>query len=164
MKWAKRILSFVLVMIMCCGMGIVTMAADKESHLPDGWRSLGLSEEQLEEINQVIQSRAPAPGLSSVTITDLAVDQNNEIHVEVQVMGTARSVLCWSNGMQCDENYNEMVSIVNGNIVVGTYRYFHTGIYYSEDVSGMSLTTSVQAINAMSPWNTLTTSRNFVLP
>ncbi len=66
--------------------------------------------------------------------------------------------------MQCDENFNEMVSIVSGSTVVGTYRYFHTDIYYSEGVSGMGLMTRVQAINAMSPWNTLTNSGNFVLP
>lgn len=163
-KWIKRMISCIFVMIMCCGLGINVMAAEKEDHLPDGWRSLGVSEEQLEQLNQGMQLRGPAPGLSSLAITDLAVDENNEIHVEVRVMGTARSVLCWSNGMQCSENYNEMINIVNGNIVVGTYRYFHTGIYYTNSIVGMGINTRAQAINAMSPWNTLTTSRNFIVP
>lgn len=88
----------------------------------------------------------------------------NEIHIEVKVMGTAKSVLCWSNGMQCTENYNEMIDIVSGNRVVGTYRYFHTGIYYSAAVSGTIIHAQAQAVNAMSPWNTLSTTRYFTVP
>lgn len=163
-NWIKRIITFALVLIMCCGVGTNTMAAENDNSLPEGWKSLGLSEEQLEQINDQIQPREPAPGLSSISITDLTVDEKNEIYIEIKVMGTAKSVLCWCNGMQCDENYNEMVSIVSGNRVVGTYRYFHTGIYYSASVSGSTIDARAQALNAMSPWNTLSTSRSFIIP
>lgn len=164
LKWVKRIISFALVMIMCCGTGMSAMAAEKDSDLPDGWRRLNLSDEQLEQLNSEIQRREPAPGLSSVTISDLTVDEKNEIHIEVKVMGTAKSVLCWCNGTQCTENYNEMVDIISGNRVVGTYRYFHTGIYYSAAVVGQTISARVQAINAMQPWNTLTTSATYTIP
>lgn len=151
-------------MIMCCGAGTSVMAAEKDNSLPDGWTSLGLSTEQLEQLNDQIQPREPAPGLSSIQITDLTVDENNEIHIEVKVMGTAKSVLCWCNNMQCNENYNEMVNIVSGNRVVGAYRYFHTGIYYSGAVSGTTIHARAQALNAMQPWNTLSAARYFTIP
>ncbi len=160
----KRIITFALVMIMCCGAGTSVMAAEKGNSLPDGWTSLGLSAEQLNQLNSQIQPREPAPGLSSIQITNLTVDEKNEIHIEVKVMGTARSVLCWCNNTQCNENYNETVNIVSGNRVIGEYRYFHTGIYYSEAVSGRTIHARAQALNAMQPWNTLSTTRYFTIP
>lgn len=108
---------------------------------------------------------AAAPGLSSVQITDLTLDENNEIHVEVKVMGTAKSLLVWWDNIQCKENNNETINIVGSdNIIVGAYRYFHTGCYYSEDVSQTVHSVQAQAINAMSPWNTISTSKTFTLP
>lgn len=166
-KLLKRIITFALVMIMCCGAGTSVMAAERaesKTSLPDGWKSLGVSEEQLAQLNNEIQPREPAPGLSSLTITNLALDENNEIHIEVKVMGTAKGILCWCNGMQCTDNINESVSIVNGNRVVGEYRYFHTGIYYSNAVSGTVIHAQAQATNAMMPWNTLTTTNYFTIP
>lgn len=125
-----------------------------------------MSGEQLEQINGGIQMREPAPGLSSVTITDLALDERNEIHIEVTIMGTARSgsILCWSNGIQCVDNIKESLIITNGNKVVGEKRYFHTGIYYSESVIGQIIKAKAQATNAMQPWNKISTSRNFTIP
>ena len=163
-KWIKKVMVFVLTMAMCCGTSLNVLAADAEHALPDGWKSLDLPDEQIELLNGSIMPREPAPALSSVTITDLTVDENNEIHIEVQGMGTAKSVLCWCNGMQCTENYNAMQDIISGNRVIGTYRYFHTKIYYTESASGTTINARVQAINAMSPWNTLTTSRTFIVP
>ncbi|MDE7334505.1 MAG: hypothetical protein K2O16_20195 [Lachnospiraceae bacterium] len=163
-KWIKIIISFALILSICCGAGLNVMAAEKEGHLPDGWKSLGLSAEQLEQLNKEIQPREPAPGLSSLSITDLAVDERNEIHIEIKIMGTARNVLCWSNNIQCTENIYEQVNIVSGNRVVGEYRYFHTGKYFTEAEAGNRIAARAQATNAMNPWNTLTTSRNFTVP
>lgn len=36
----KRIITFALVMIMCCGAGTSVMAAEKDNSLPDGWTSV----------------------------------------------------------------------------------------------------------------------------
>lgn len=163
-KWIEKIITFVLIMIMCIGTGTSVMAAESDNLLSGGMRSLGLSEGQIAELNNKIQPRESAPGLSSLAITDLTVDEKNEIHIEVKIMGTAKSVLCWCDGMQCTENYKESVSIVSGNRVIGEYRYFHTGIYYSDSVSGQTLHAQAQALNAMQPWNTLSTTRYFTIP
>lgn len=91
-KLLKKIITFALVIIMCSGAGTSVMAAESKTSLPDGWENLEVSEEQLKHLNNEIQLRGSAPGLSSLTITDLTLDENNEIHIEVKVMGTAKGI------------------------------------------------------------------------
>lgn len=146
----KVIMAFIFMMVMCFGIANKAFASDMEM-------------QKLNVVNSA-QPRIPAPSLSSVQVTDLAVDEKNEIHIEVTIMGTAKSVMCWCNGMQVKENVAECVFIENNQIVVGEYRYFHTGIYYTAEVVGDNITASVKAINAMSPWNTLTASNSFTIP
>lgn len=161
-KKMKKIITLLLAMVICCGIGNNVYAAEKNSHLPEGWKRLGNPETS--GMRVVDPLREPAAGLSSLTITDLALDDNNEVHIEVKVMGTARSVLCWCDGTQCQENITESVSITSGNRVIGEYRYFHTGIYYDVSLSGKTLDAEAEALNAVMPWNTLTASRVFTFP
>lgn len=109
----------------------------------------------------------PAPSLTSLEIIDLSLDDNNEIHVVVKELGTSKSGLRFvtCNGNSCRENINES-QILWGpdNIGIGYIRYFHTGIHYSSSKRGTSLDTTATFTNEMSPWNTLSTSRTFVLP
>lgn len=107
---------------------------------------------------------APAPGLTKVEITDLTVDDYGEIHVEVKFTGTPKNVFVYWEGDMLDENEAEQVLILNSSrIVVGYYKYYHTGLYYPQDALGQSMTIRVQATNAMSPWNTISRSRVFTL-
>lgn len=149
-KIVKAVMALIFMMVMCFGMAGKAFASDT------GMQKLNAIES--------VQPRIPAPSMSSVQVTDLAVDENNEIHIEVKIMGTAKSVMCWCNGMQVSENVSECVYIESNRIVVGEYRYFHTGIYYTDEAVGKNITASVKAINAMSPWNTLTASNSFTVP
>ena len=107
----------------------------------------------------------PAPPLSSVSITDLAVDDNNEIHVEIQIIGTGNAYVCWVDNIVKSRNYSEGYNLVNSNgVVYGEVVYYHTGLYYVPENYGQTLNCKFQATNAMSPWNTLTVQRQFVIP
>lgn len=108
---------------------------------------------------------APAPSLSSISIIDLALDDNNEINVVVKQIGTSNSRFVYWNGTLCEENLNETQYLVGSDrIVYGYIRYFHTGIYYDSSLSGQTASVSATFINAMSPWNTLSTSTFFTIP
>lgn len=106
----------------------------------------------------------PAPPLSNVQITDLTVDDNNEIHVEIRITGTQRQHLCWVNGEIVKENFNESIPIVSGNRVTGEIQYYHTGLYYVPANYGKTITVKYQATNERQPWNTITRTRTFVIP
>ncbi len=107
----------------------------------------------------------PAPPLSSVTITDLAVDDNNEIHIEVQIIGTGNAYVCWVDNIVRSRNYSEGYNLVNSSgVVYGEVVYYHTGLYYVPENYGQTLHCKFQATNAMSPWNTLVTQEQFVIP
>lgn len=160
----KKVVALLLTIVLCCGTGIDAMALENDQSGQNGQRSLGLSEEQLDYLNESIMPREPAPSLSSIRITDLTVDEKNEIHIEVRTMGTAKWVLCWLNGVQCEENYNESVVIPSNGTIIGRYRYFHTGMYYSDEMSGRRFMIQAEAQNAMSPWNILSTSNTFTIP
>ncbi|MCX7749672.1 MAG: YolA family protein [Clostridia bacterium] len=108
---------------------------------------------------------APAPALTSVDIIDLALDDNNEIHIAVREIGTSSSGNAWWNGSLCTENINERVNLWNSsNIRYGCIKYYRTGVYYSSSLSGTYVSVQAQATNAMSPWNTLSDYATFVLP
>lgn len=116
-------------------------------------------------INGNIANAAPAPKLTSVSITDLTVDDNGEIHVEVTFKGTPKYTYVYWNGRLLTENINEEQYIWGRDkIAIGYVKYYHTGIYLNTMVSGQVVNVSVEATNAMSPWNTLSTSRIFTLP
>lgn len=137
-------------------------ATDSNDYLPKGWTSLGLNDLTDKQKNIV---QAPAPGLTSLQIIDLALDEKNEIHVVTKEIGTSRSSFVWVNGGLCSENINEEQLLVGADrIVYGYIKYFHTGITYSDDVSGRTLQVKAESHNAMQPWNTLSASRNFVIP
>lgn len=115
--------------------------------------------------NVNVANAAPAPKLTSVQITDLAVDDNGEIHVEVTFKGTPKYTYVYWNGRLLSENLNEGQYIWGrNNIAVGYIKYYHTGIYLNTMVSGQVVNVSAESTNAMSPWNTISTSRTFVLP
>lgn len=160
----KRVFVVALTMIMCCGASTSVLAAEKEEQLPDGGEKLELTEDELEVLNESIQPRSPAPGLSSISIGDFSYDENNKVLIEVDIMGTAKSVLCWCNNMQCTQDFNRITSIKVGSTVVGSRRYFKTNISRAEVQSGIVLNINAQATNAVSPWDTMTTSRTFILP
>ena len=58
------------------------------------------------------------PSLSSVQITDLMVDDYNQIYVEVVEYGTSRSRTVFFNNSLCQEDYNEMSMITRNGIVI----------------------------------------------
>lgn len=110
---------------------------------------------------------APAPELKSIQIFDLALDDNNEIHIGVREIGTSKSGqrFVWCNGRLCQENFNEMQYLWGrDNIAYGCERYFHTGIFYTGNESGMSLDITAKFTNERSPWNTISASRTFQIP
>lgn len=173
-KLKKVVISLVMmaaIVILSSGISIKTQAASNGSdYLPKGWTSLGLGG-STESANDQVKTnpilRAPAPGLTSLQIIDLALDDKNEIHVVTREIGTSRAGtrFVWKNGSLCSENINEtQVLWGSDNIAYGYIRYFHTGIIYSSEVSGMNLSITAKFTNAMSPWNTLSASNTFVLP
>lgn len=108
---------------------------------------------------------APAPALTSVEIIDLALDENDQIHIVVREIGTSSAGFAWWNGSLCTENINERVNLWDSNnIRYGCIKYYSTGIYYSSSLSGSYVTTEAEAVNAMSPWNTLSDYQTFVIP
>lgn len=108
----------------------------------------------------------PAPSLSSVTITDLAIDENNEINVEVTIIGTGKNLTCWYDNRQCQMNMSEGYYLVNpgSNIAYGEVVYFKTGMYYTPANYNKTVEVRFQATNVNRPWNTLSTSRSFTIP
>lgn len=173
-KLKKMVTSLVMmaaIVILSSGISIEAQAATNGSgYLPKGWTSLGLgspteSANDQDKSNTIL--RAPAPGLTSLQIIDLALDDKNEIHVVTREIGTSKAGtrFVWKNSNLCSENINEMqVLWGSDNIAYGYIRYFHTGIIYSSEVSGMNLSITAKFTNAMSPWNTLSASNTFVLP
>lgn len=181
MQKVKRIVSMVglfsLVLTMFCGWTnpVTVKAAEVQNdYLPDGWKRVdtaSLSAEEIVELKSNIMNeadknlRAPAPSLTSLQIIDLAVDEKNEIHVVTKEIGTSKNRFVYWNNNLCKENLNAMEMLVGSDrIVYGYIRYFHTGVYYSSSVSGMTARVSAKSTNAMSPWNTLSTSASFILP
>lgn len=181
MQKVKRIVSIVglfsLVLTMFCGWTnpVTVKAAEVQNdYLPDGWKRVdtaSLSAEEIVELKSNIMNeadknlRAPAPSLTSLQIIDLAVDEKNEIHVVTKEIGTSKNRFVYWNNNLCKENLNAMEMLVGSDrIVYGYIRYFHTGVYYSSSVSGMTARVSAKSTNAMSPWNTLSTSTSFILP
>ena len=163
-KTLKKMLVLALAVVICCGSSISAVAAEKEEGLPENGRYLEMAGDESEDLDESIQPREPAPGLSSVAITGLYYDENNKVLIEVEIMGTAKSVLCWCNNMQCTQDFNRISSITSGNKVIGSYHYFKTNISRAEVESGIVLNMRAQATNAISPWNTLTTSETVTLP
>lgn len=100
---------------------------------------------------------APAPSLTSVTITDVTADQNNKVYIEVTEIGTSSIRYVYCNNQLLTENINEMISLdLDGdNIIDGYRRYFDTGYYVSGLYSGLVFNCRAEYRNAMYPWNTL---------
>lgn len=148
-----------------------------DDYLPEGWTRIEtniLTSEEISAISaaiygvdETIQPKAPAPPLTSLEIIDLAVDENNEIHVVTREIGTSKEKMrfvYWNNSL-CPENIYEVQHLVGADhIIYGSIHYFHTGVYYSESVSGMVVRVTAKSTNASNPWNTLNASRTFELP
>ena len=104
----------------------------------------------------------PAPSLKSISITDLAYDEKNEINVEVTIIGTPKNVLCWYENTLCQRNMNEGYYLFHsGSNAYGEVMYFKTGMYYTPDNYNKTVNVRCQATNANRPWNTISTSGNF---
>lgn len=170
-----KVVSVLLSVMMLFGFSNSVKAAEVQTdYLPEGWTRIAeseLSQEQIKELTEHVSAlaendklRLAAPPLKSVQIIDLALDEKNEIHVVVKEMGTSKSRSVYWNGRLCPENNNETQNIVNGNIVVGYIRYFHSGVTYSSAVSGTSVSTSATFINARSPYNQIGASQIFQIP
>ena len=148
-----------------------------DDYLPEGWTRIEtniLTSEEISAISaaiygvdETIQPKAPAPPLTSLEIIDLAVDENNEIHVVTREIGTSKEKMrfvYWNNSL-CPENIYEVQHLVGADhIIYGSIHYFHTGVYYSESVSGMVVRVTAKSTNASNPWNILNASRTFELP
>ncbi len=148
-----------------------------DDYLPEGWTRIEtniLTGEEISAISaaiygvdETIQPKAPAPPLTSLEIIDLAVDENNEIHVVTREIGTSKEKMrfvYWNNSL-CPENIYEVQHLVGADhIIYGSIHYFHTGVYYSESVSGMVVRVTAKSTNASNPWNILNASRTFELP
>lgn len=106
---------------------------------------------------------APAPSLTSVTITDVTADQNNKVYIEVTEIGTSSIRWVYCNNQLLTENINEMVPLdLNGDSIIDGYRrYFDTGYYVSDIYSGLVFNCRAEYRNAMYPWNTLYANRIF---
>ena len=110
--------------------------------------------------NIINVNAAPAPTLRSIAITDITADENNKVYIEVTEIGTSKNRLVYCNNMLLSENTNEIVMLdTNGDRIIDGYkRYFYTGYKINQLYSGLQFNVRVQYTNAMSPWNTLTTS------
>lgn len=162
---------FTLVAVMSLGTATNTKAAStKASYLPEGWRSLydviGTDEERADLFgNDIMQPKAPAPALTSMVIYDLALDENDEIHVVTKEIGTSKWRFTYWNGGLCKENILETENLVGSDrIIYGYIRYFHTGVYYTPSLKGTTAEVTARATNAMNPWNELSDKKTFVLP
>lgn len=176
----KRIMGaffiFTFVIAMSGALTVNTYATEiSEDFLPDGWTRVDtdlLTDEQIAEIkaslgneDSIIDPKAPAPGLTSLSIIDIAMDSNKELHVVTKEIGTSRAgtrFVYYNGGGLCPENFNATQLLVGSDrIVYGYIRYFHTGVYYSNALSGTSARVTARSTNAMSPWNQLSTSSSF---
>lgn len=100
---------------------------------------------------------APAPSLTSVTITDVTADQNDKVYIEVIEVGTSKMRFVYCNNQLLEENLNEMVPLdFDGDRIIDGYkRYFYTGYSVSELYAGLQFRIRAEFTNAMNPWNTL---------
>lgn len=103
---------------------------------------------------------APAPPLEEIGITNVTIDEYNKVYIEVTEIGTSKNRYVYCNNTLLSENINETVMLdLNGDRIIDGYkRYFYTGYTLNRLYSGLRFNVSVQYTNAMSPWNTLTTS------
>ena len=99
---------------------------------------------------------APAPSLTSVSITDVTADQNDKVYIEVTEVGTSKMRFVYSNNQLLEENLNEMVSLdFNGDRIIDGYRrYFYTGYSVSDLYPGLQFNVRAEFTNAMYPWDT----------
>lgn len=113
--------------------------------------------------NGIKVQAAPAPKLTSVKITDVTVDENNKVYIEVTEMGTSKNRLVYCNNELLKENIYETVPFdVNGDRIIDGYRrYYYTGYMLSDIYSGLKFRVTAKYTNAMSPWNTLTATQIF---
>lgn len=100
---------------------------------------------------------APAPSLTSVSITDVTADQNDKVYIEIVEVGTSRIRFVYCNNQLLQENLAEMIMLdFDGDRIVDGYkRYFYTGYSVSELYSGLQFRVRAEFTNAMNPWNTL---------
>lgn len=106
----------------------------------------------------------PAPSLRSIQIFDLTLDEYNEIHIAVKIIGTASTKFCYCNGNLCKENYNEGYTLFSGGVGYGEVCYYRTGIYFNSNSYGRTINARFEATNACSPWNEMSTSQRFTIP
>ena len=171
-------LSLALTLVLCGSMSTYAHAEElADDYLPEGWTRIetdSLTSEEISairaaigDVDETVQPKAPAPPLTSLEIIDLAVDENEEIHVVTREIGTSKGGLrfVYWNGSQCSENIYETQHLVGTDrIVYGYIRYFHTGIYTDTFIRGATVRITASSKNAMSPCNTLTASAVFTLP
>lgn len=107
--------------------------------------------------SNTIVHAAPAPSLTSVSITDVTADQNDKVYIEVTEIGTSKMRFVYCNNELLEENLNEVVSLdLNGDRIIDGYkRYFYTGYSVSDLYSGLQFRVRAEYTNAMNPWNTL---------
>lgn len=177
-KLVNAVFALAFMMLLAASVSINARAAESaDDYLPEGWTRIetgSLTDEEISaisaaicDVDETIQPKAPAPPLTSLEIIDLAVDENEEIHVVTREIGTSKGGLrfVYWNGSQCSENIYETQHLVGTDrIVYGYIRYFHTGIYTDTFIRGATVRITASSKNAMSPWNTLTASAVFELP
>ena len=172
LNFMKIVFVFILAVVFCLEIKTNVEAAEPAYHLPKGWHSLcKMGEEETYSENSAFNKekkvirKAPAPGLTSLAIIDLALDDNDEIHVVTHEVGTSKWRFTYWNGSLCQENLNETEYVTWSDGIIHEYtRYYHTGIYYDTSLAGMIGNVTARATNAMNPWNELSASRTFEIP
>ncbi len=106
---------------------------------------------------------APAPSLTSVSITDVTADQNDKVYIEVTEVGTSKIRFVYCNNQLLEENLNEMVMLdFDGDRIIDGYkRYYYTGYSVSDLYPGLQFVVRAEYKNAMNPWNTLYANQVF---
>ena len=149
MKKIFKIISLVMMMVMCFSVTAFAAETDETSNLKVSFTDEGMINTVDEDVTPGISVRAPAPAVSSVKVVAAQIKSDGYVYVTVQVAGYGKNIYATYDGSQC---YVSSTTSVGKPIVTG---YLYEVKCAKAVVGSHNFTFRITSVN--SPWNTMST-------
>ena len=116
MKKIFKIISLVMMMVMCFSVTAFAAETDETSNLKVSFTDEGMINTVDEDVTPEISVRAPAPAVSSVKVVAAQIKSDGYVYVTVQVAGYGKNIYATYDGSQC---YVSSTTSVGRPIVTG---------------------------------------------
>ncbi len=150
MKKIFKIISLVMMMVMCFSVTAFAAETDETSNLKVSFTDEGMINTVDENVTPGISVQAPAPAVSSVKVVAAQIKSDGYVYVTVQVAGYGKNIYATYDGSQC---YVSSTTSVGKPIVTG---YLYEVKCAKAVVGSHNFTFRITSVN--SPWNTMSTS------